>query len=71
MAGPANDERSSRKGGRGGPGGGPRGGPRLIPEVPLSGWVAFLQVAVLLGLPIGLLILVKIILRLFFPDLGY
>ena len=67
MAGPANDERSIRKGGRGGPG----GGPRLIPEVPLSGWIAFLQVAVLLGLPISLLILVKIILRLFFPDLGY
>ncbi len=67
MAGPANDERSSRKGGRGGPG----GGPRLTPEVPLSGWLAFVQVAVLLGLPIGLLILVKIILKLFFPDLGY
>ncbi len=49
----------------------PAGRSTLIPEKPLSGTTAILQVLLLLGLPIGLLFLAKLALRAFFPQLGY
>ena len=60
------------------PGGGPTRGqaqgsgrPGLIPADPLPGWKALLQVLLLLGIPITLLLLARVILRRFFPELGY
>jgi hypothetical protein len=49
----------------------PSGRPSLIPEDPLPGWKAALQALVLLGLPLALLLIAKVILRTFFPQLGY
>ncbi len=45
--------------------------PVLIPTNPLPGWKAILQALVLLGVPIALLLIAKVILRTFFPQLGY
>ena len=49
----------------------PLGRARLVPENPLPPRVALLQVLILLGLPLGLLLLAKLVLRSFFPHLGY
>lgn len=38
---------------------------------PLTAWKAAVQVAVLLGIPITLLLIARIILRVYFPHLGY
>ncbi len=43
----------------------------LIPANPLSPRVAFIQVALLVGIPLVLLLLARFILRQFFPSLGY
>ena len=53
------------------PGSNPGGRPSLIPADPLPGWKALVQTALLLGIPIGLLLLAKVILRTYFPELGY
>ncbi|HKQ97830.1 MAG TPA: hypothetical protein VJV75_08145 [Candidatus Polarisedimenticolia bacterium] len=50
-------------------GGGSR--PPLEPTEPLPAHVAWLQVVVLLGIPLGLLLLGKVVLGRFFPGLGY
>jgi len=47
------------------------GRPSLEPSDPLTLWAAILQIAVLLGIPITLLLFAKVILRTFFPELGY
>ncbi len=52
-------------------GGGPGGRPPLEPADPLPGSKAVFQVLLLLALPIGLLFLAKILLRAFYPELGY
>ena len=51
--------------------GGTTGKPPLEPTDPLSPQLAFLQVALLLGIPLGLLALTKVVLSRFFPGLGY
>jgi len=56
---------------RQGKGGGQMARPSLEPANPLKGSTAFIQVIILLGLPIGLLLFAKVILRAFFPQLGY
>ena len=43
----------------------------LIPANPLSGREALLQVVLLLGIPLILLLLARVVLRQFFPSLGY
>ena len=45
--------------------------PSLVPKEPLSGWVALVQVLVMLGVPLTLLILAKLVLKSYFPELGY
>ncbi len=45
--------------------------PLLIPADPLSGGKAIVQAIVLLGIPIALLLVAKLLLRKFFPALGY
>lgn len=50
-------------------GGGSR--PPLEPTDPLSPHLAWLQVVILLGIPLGLLALGKVIMGRFFPGLGY
>lgn len=47
------------------------GRPSLEPADPLPLRTALLQVILLLGIPIGLLLFAKIILKTFFPELGY
>ncbi len=47
------------------------GRPSLEPANPLKASTAFLQAVILLGIPIGLLLFAKVILRMFFPQLGY
>ncbi len=57
-----------------GPQGGPGqtvGRPSLIPADPLPGWKAAVQAAILLGIPITLLLVARLILKKFFPYLGY
>lgn len=49
----------------------PTSRPSLVPEKPLSGRVAVVQAILLLGIPITLLFVAKIVLRKFFPQLGY
>ncbi len=49
----------------------PTGRPSLIPEDPLPGWQALIQALLLLGVPILLLLLAKVMLQNFFPALGY
>ncbi len=43
----------------------------LIPANPLSPRTAFIQVALLVGVPLVLLLLARFVLRQFFPALGY
>jgi hypothetical protein len=43
----------------------------LIPSNPLSARKAFVQVALLLGIPLVVLLLARFLLRQFFPSLGY
>ena len=49
----------------------PLGRPSLVPDDPLPGWKALLQALFLLGMPISLLWIIRIILRAYFPGLGY
>jgi hypothetical protein len=49
----------------------PASRPGLLPADPLPGWKALVQATVLLGIPLTLLLLAKLILRKFFPSLGY
>ena len=54
------------------PGQQPQGGrPTLIPADPLPGWKAAVQVVLLLGIPLTLLFVAKVVLKRFFPELGY
>jgi hypothetical protein len=55
----------------GGGGAGSGGRPSLEPANPLSVRVAILQIVALLGIPIALLLFAKVILRTYFPELGY
>lgn len=50
---------------------GPTGRPGLVPAEPMPVWKALVQVAVLLGIPLTLLVLAKLVLRHYFPELGY
>ena len=43
----------------------------LEPSDPLPAWKAVVQVAILLGIPVTLLLVAKIILKVYFPHLGY
>ena len=43
----------------------------LIPADPISGRTALVQIALLIGIPLGLLFLAGFVLRQFFPSLGY
>ena len=52
-------------------GGGTGGRPPLEPANALTLRAALIQVALLLGVPVTLLIFAKVILRSFFPELGY
>lgn len=45
--------------------------PQLIPADPLPAWKALVQAIALLGIPIALLLLAKVVLKRFFPGLGY
>jgi hypothetical protein len=49
----------------------PTGRPSLVPADPLSGWKAMVQAVVLLGIPLTLLFAAKLVLKRFFPELGY
>lgn len=51
--------------------GGTSSRPPLEPTEPLSPQVALIQVVLLLGIPLGLLALAKVVLSRFFPGLGY
>jgi len=42
-----------------------------VPDDPLPGWKALLQALFLLGVPIALLWITRVVLRAFFPQLGY
>jgi hypothetical protein len=44
---------------------------KLVPDNPLTGWQALIQTLFLLGIPLALLLLAKVVLRTFFPELGY
>ncbi len=50
---------------------GPAAKPSLVPTDPLPGWLAAVQVLILLGIPITLLLVARLILHHFFPELGY
>jgi hypothetical protein len=43
----------------------------LHPADPLPGWKALMQAAILLGIPLTLLFVARLVLRKFFPSLGY
>ncbi|MCI0567993.1 MAG: hypothetical protein L0170_07300 [Acidobacteria bacterium] len=43
----------------------------LVPSNPLSNRKALLQVVLLLGIPLVLLLLARLLLKQFFPSLGY
>ena len=64
----AKSARSSILNGTGGAG---PGRPGLVPARPLSVTKALLQVAVLLGIPLLVLIIGKVLIRAWFPGLGY
>jgi hypothetical protein len=49
----------------------PSARPSLVPADPLPGWKALVQAALLLGIPLALLFLAKIVVRIFYPELGY
>jgi len=54
------------------PGQQPLGGrPTLIPADPLPGWKAAVQALLLVGIPLALLFAAKLVLKRFFPELGY
>ena len=50
---------------------GPAGRPPLEPEHPLSAGMALFQVFLLVGVPVAALLILKVILRMYFPELGY
>jgi len=61
-----------RQGGANPPGQQPQGGrPSLIPADPLPGWKAAIQALLLVGIPLALLFAAKLVLKRFFPELGY
>ncbi len=43
----------------------------LEPANPLPAWKAVVQVAILLGIPLTLLLIARVILTVYFPELGY
>ena len=47
------------------------GRPSLVPADPLPGWKAAVQALLLLGIPLSLLFAAKLVLKRFFPELGY
>jgi len=47
------------------------GRPPLEPADPLPGWKAAVQAAFLVGIPLTLLFAAKLVLRKYFPELGY
>ena len=47
------------------------GRPPLVPVDPLPGWKAAIQAFMLLGIPLTLLFAAKLVLKRFFPELGY
>ena len=47
------------------------GRPSLVPADPLPGWKAAFQALLLLGIPLALLLAAKLVLKRFFPELGY
>jgi hypothetical protein len=47
------------------------GRPSLVPADPLPGWKAAVQALLLLGIPLTLLFAAKLVLKRFFPELGY
>lgn len=49
----------------------PTGRPSLVPADPLPGWKAAIQALLLVGIPLTLLLAAKLILKRFFPELGY
>jgi hypothetical protein len=49
----------------------PLGRPPLEPEHPLTARMALLQVFLLVGVPVAALLVLKVILRMYFPELGY
>jgi hypothetical protein len=49
----------------------PAGRPSLVPAVSLPGWKAAVQAFLLLGIPLALLFAAKLVLKRFFPELGY
>jgi len=54
------------------PGQQPQGGrPSLIPADPLPGWNAAVEALLLVGIPLALLFAAKLVLKRFFPELGY
>ena len=63
--------KANRRPGATPPGQAPAGRPPLAPADPLPPAKALIQVAVLLGIPLALLFVIKQILRQFFPELGY
>lgn len=50
---------------------GPAGRPPLEPEHPMSVQLALFQVFLLVGVPVAALLILKMVLRAYFPDLGY
>ncbi|HET8946435.1 MAG TPA: hypothetical protein VFQ07_05595 [Candidatus Polarisedimenticolia bacterium] len=50
---------------------GPAGRPPLEPEHPLSARMALFQVFLLVGVPVAALLILKMVLRVYFPELGY
>ena len=62
------EKRGARPPGQGGQG---PSRPSLVPADPLPVWKALMQAALLLGIPVALLLVARVILRRFFPELGY
>lgn len=65
--------RNNRRSGGARPPGTAQPGARLslTPADPLPGWKAIVQAVLLLGIPLALLLVAKLVLRSFFPSLGY
>jgi hypothetical protein len=49
----------------------PAGRPSLEPADPLPGWKAIVQSLLLVGIPLALLLIAKVILTTYYPELGY
>jgi hypothetical protein len=49
----------------------PAGRPSLEPADPLPGWKAVVQSLLLVGIPLALLLIAKVILKTYYPELGY